>query len=846
VRFFKAATAIAVAAFAVGIPATAGAADHATTALNIIPSGQLETGQDPTPYPFGAFDVQAKMYNALTPLYRNVTPSDLTPDKYFKSETLPSTLKNQAGAFVTTEAPKSGVSIKRTKYAVPYVYGTTDDDVTWGAGWVAASDRLLLLKQARYIGLTAAVGVPGVSAIDLLSNLGNFAPSKQTVDIVNKQTQAILAQGKRGKQLLHDIDVYLEGINAWVAKNDPTTAKFTRTDIYAINAIKGQFLGQGGGAEVQNADMYDLLTQKFGAKRGRGMWNDFRSRNDPDSEVTYKDGSAPYQSQPKTFKGNVGLVDGSFKPAINTSGARKRQVHLASNVLLVSGNRTSTGHPLFVGGPQIGYFFPGLTYEIGLSGPHRDTVGATSAPFPGYMLIGRAGSFAWTLTSAGSDIIDTYAETLCGGSKTKYLYKGKCLKMGTVKAGTISQGTTKTDATFRTTVHGPVQGYAMARCVPAAKKASSSSSGSKPTAFAGAACKNKLVALTQRRSSYGRDTVDQLYNQALTDGSVKSFADYKKAASLTPQTFNSFYADDKHIGFYTSGLLPLRKAGSTGDLPIDGRGKYEWTGFLSTKGHAQGEDPKSGIIVNWNNKPQKNYPASDERWDEAPIQRVQMLLAELNRHTKNTLATVTGAMNAAATNDVRGVVFWPVLRDMLAKGTSPSARDTQMVAQLQKWHDQGSTRLDTNHDGKMDSPGPAIMDAMFTDMARAALCGRLTNKICQTMNDEIAPIWQSSGQYGGWHQYMLKDFKTLLHQKVKQKYSSTYCGKGSVTKCAKAMWSALDAAGNKLASSQGSDPANWRGAAGTIEFGPLSLITMDYTNRPSGIQQVISFNGSGR
>ena len=100
---------------------------------------------------------------------------------------------------------------------------------------------------------------------------------------------------------------------------------------------------------------------------------------------------------------------------------------------------------------------------------------------------------------------------------------------------------------------------------------------------------------------------------------------------------------------------------------MDGRGNYEWTGYLSTAGHAQGEDPKNGILVNWNNKPQKNYPASDERWSEAPIQRVQMLLAELNRSQKHTLATVTGAMNAAATNDVRAVVLWPVLRSQKAR-----------------------------------------------------------------------------------------------------------------------------------------------------------------------------------
>ena len=113
-----------------------------------------------------------------------------------------------------------------------------------------------------------------------------------------------------------------------------------------------------------------------------------------------------------------------------------------------------------VGGPQIGYNYPGLTMEMGLYGPTIRARGATSAPFPGYMLIGRGEQFAWTLTSAGGDIVDTYAERLCGGSRTKYRYKGKCRRMELVKAGTISKGGDSVKVRFRRTVHGPVVGYA--------------------------------------------------------------------------------------------------------------------------------------------------------------------------------------------------------------------------------------------------------------------------------------------------------------------------------------------------------------------------------------------------
>lgn len=53
--------------------------DYSQTALNIIPSGQYGS----IPPPEGA-DTQALMYDGLTPLFDNVTDSNLT--QYFKSE----------------------------------------------------------------------------------------------------------------------------------------------------------------------------------------------------------------------------------------------------------------------------------------------------------------------------------------------------------------------------------------------------------------------------------------------------------------------------------------------------------------------------------------------------------------------------------------------------------------------------------------------------------------------------------------------------------------------------------------------------------------------------------------
>ncbi len=821
----------------------------AVTTLNVIPHGQVAPGVPWASAPgILPADTQAKMYDRITPLFRNITDAQLVPSAdgtgYYKSAALlaeddPSYVLSQTVSGKAADGSTVTATIKRDPYGVPHIFSSTDAGATFGAGYVVATDQSLLLNQARYTGIAGLIDMPGVPAINLILGLYDYKPSQKVINQATAlQTKNILAQGTQGKQLLSDIDTYLSGINARYAEASPSTPKFTRTDIYALNAVKAQFLGQGGGGEIGNAQFLDGLRSKLGAKAGDGVFNDLRGRNDVEAAATTtaKSFALPTPSVSKPA-GMVRLKSGSFKdsfvklPGAKASSAKAAGVRvsaarpqgprqLASNILIVSGKKSATGAPEFVGGPQIGYNYPGLTLEMQIKSPSINVRGATSAPFPGYMLIGRGADYAWTLTSAGADIIDTYAETLCGGSKVKYSFKGKCLKMQKVDAGTISKSGKSVKATFYTTVHGPVVGYATN---PSTKKS---------------------VALSQKRSSYGRETVDQLFNQQMTYGRVHSAKDFVNAAKKTPQTFNSFYASATESAFYTSGALPVRPSGVNDDLPVSGTGKYEWKGELATSKHPQVVNPSSGMIVNWNNKPGKDFPAGDDRFGvEGGIQRQTLLTSELARYAKPTLANVLASANAAATEDVRMVGLWPTLKAMLAKGKAPNALASKMVDVLQQWHDAGGSRVDSNLDGKIDSPGAPIIDAAWNSIANAGLCDRLGKTLCNTLGANLISRYDTppGGQYGGWHQYMWKDLRTMLGQKVSGRYSTRYCAKGDVKTCSKELWTAIASAGKTLSSKQGSDPAKWTEPTTMVGFDPVALYKMQYTNKPSGIHQVMSF-----
>ena len=796
--------------------------DYADTALNIIPSGQYGN----VPPPTGA-DTQAQMYDGLTPLFDNVTTPDLTT--YFKSEKFGI---STSGPGTTEIVPRAGVKIVRDSYDVPHVTASTHAGGVWAAGWIAAEDRGLLLQQARYNARVAAIDVPGLDAVNLIASLKSFKPSAQTENAVAKQAGVLQAAGPEGQAVLKDIDIFDDGINAYLAIHSPSAAPFTRNDIFALNALKDQFVGEGGGDEARRSQFLGGLEQRLGTKKGYSVFNDLRQNLNAGSPTTV-DGTFNYEHAPDTpgAPGSVVLDPGSYVPSPSVSAgvaakldAQPTERPQASNELMVDSKHSNTGHPLLVGGPQIGYFYPGFTYEIDMHAGNLDWRGATSAPFPGYLLIGRGPDFASTLTSAGSDVIDQFAETLCGGSDTTYMYNGECRSMTEFNAGTLSGS----PVTFEQTVHGPVVGYATVD--------------------------GRKVALASQRSSRGKDVLALRYNRRLSDGQVHSPESFIKAASLTPQTFNSFYMDDQHMAMYGAGLLPRRAKGVDPSLPTVGTGQYEWRGYLAADKHIQGIDPThtptEGTMVNWNNISAHGFGAADDAWGgNGSAARVDMLNRELRLQETNgkwSLATIASAMNAAATQDVRAIDSVPLLVKLLNGSKAPNTQAATMLSLLEKWRSNGGNRLDLNNDGNIDDPGAAIMDTAWPKIANAFMRPQIGPQL-----DELSSLFSRfdappGGQYSGWYQYFDRDIRGLLGMNQPQPFANSYCGGGNLGKCQNAIWSAIASAGERLTSQQGtSSPSAWRADADAerIHFVPgLLPTTMRYTNRPSGIQQVISFN----
>jgi len=820
-------TVVLVSTWALAAAPLARARDFSGEALNVLPPGQdgsLSTTSHSTD--------QIALYDGLTPKAGAVKQRDL--HRFFKSAKFGLNGRRQGAV----ERPgRPGLRILRDRWGVPHVYGRTRTDVMFGSGWVTAADRGTLMEDLRGPAEIATLDVPGLDAINLALSLRRFDPSAESEQLVTRQISLLRTHGRKGERVIADLRAYVGGINSYNRGAGRAVDPWTVNDVISVTSLIGDVFGKGGGDETRRAELLNGLQRRLGLAAGEEVWTDLRELQDPEAPVSLER-RFPYGSQLVRRPGNAVIDDGSFAPiggsasAAATDGAAPdRPGPRASNALLVSARRSANGHPLFVAGPQVGYFYPELFMEVDLHGGGIDARGAT---FPGagpYVLIGRGQDFAWSATSAGSDVIDQFVETLCGNDTT-YHFRGRCVPMTPMRAGTLQAGggERRREITFNETVHGPVIGYATMG--------------------------GERVAISQRRSTRGRDALNALAFADLNANRPHSARSFIQTMSQAEFTFNWFYADDRDIAVYSSGRLPVRSRGVDPGLPTLGTGRYEWRGFLPAQRHPHQTNAHSGVILNWNNKPAAGFAASDSNWSYGSIQRAQLLEDAIGKRIRRakghklTLTSVVAAMNEAATQDLRGAKLLRSLAGVLETGAAPNPRAARMLKLLRDWRTRGASRLDRTRDGKIDHPGAAIMDAAWPKIADAVMAPVLGSQLGAL--DELLPRDEPARSFGssfgeGWYGYIDKDLRRVRGRRVRGPFKTGFCGQGVLAACRAALWGALDAAGTELTNAQGSNPNTWRADAGDerIVFEPGVLgpkHKMRWTNRPT-FQQVIYFRG---
>lgn len=771
---------------------------------------------------------QLPLYDALTPLRGNVTDADI--DALF----LPEDLKPIG---TTREEPtgRPGTKVLYDQYGIAHITGKTRADLAFGAGWVTARDRTLLLQLGRGPARAAVADVPGINAFGLVTSGQSFVPSAATEQLLIDQVVLIITTyGDKGWQIIADAQSEAEGMTAWFQANGINEPPVTAMDVIAVTAFIGSIFGAGGGAEASNAEFLSKLQNRLGADAGRKAWEDAMLFNDPEAPTTI---SKTFNYGPLTggaVTGSVGIDEGSIvsldprQPTAAAGSAAAPDVAAmsaaipgneptypaagpvpskqASNFLIVDPTRSATRNSLAVMGPQLGYYYPEIVQQIHLSGPGIEAQGVAVPGAAMYLLIGRTQDYAWSLTSANHDVRDVFAEQLCnpdGSPATRqsnhYVFNGECRAFEIFDAGTLNG----TPIRYPRSVHGPMIGTATSA--------------------------GQAVALTRQRSTFGRDGLNLGALKDMTEGKASTPEKFWNAANQFGFTFNWGYANRQETAYFSSGLLPRRAAGLDRRLPTLGTGAYEWQGFLRERDHPHSAGGPNGLLLNWNNQSAPGFMHGDD----TPFGSVHRVEVFDQFPSRVTLADDVSVMNRAATEDVRSPV-WPVVSQVLRSGPAPNALAAQIVDVLDDWVRRDAPILDADNSGQHDEAGPTIMNALWTPVAEAVM-----RPVYGSLVPDLNRIRGLGGLAG--ESYVDKDLRTLLHGPVKGRFNLSYCGNGSLDACRASLWAAVDQVAASLAATQGPDPTAWRSTAQRITFTPgLIADTMRGTNRPT-FQQVLEF-----
>jgi acyl-homoserine lactone acylase PvdQ len=695
-------------------------------------------------------------------------------------------------------------------------------------------------------------------------------------------------------------------------------APFTITDIISTASLIGGELGQGGGDQLQTAILYEQMEKKFGAEHfnvdgspqvvaghakpsrrtpdhsGFGSLLSFIQPNDPEAPTTVHRGSFPYQTllAPRQLNGSsIALPDpGSVKwinPVIGgalpagsgggTAGfvrrggsnpvaeAQSQEDPLGgllgnfptsdSNALLVSGRDSASGHPIAVIGPQVAYWSPEILMEEDIHGPGIDADGAS---FPGtnvYVELGHGTDYAWSATSEGQNIIDTFAVPLCtpgGGAVSQdsddYLLGSKCVAMEKLDETeswkpNLADSTKSGSVTFQTlrTAYGLV--------------------------IARATIHGQPVVYTNLRSTYMHELDSAIgFQQYNNPADMQTTQGFDNAAYKIGYTFNWLYINGSHIAYFGSGLNPVRAPRT--DPMFPSWASYTWKGYKpnaaptpasttsrDTPERAHPQVVDQDFITSWNNKPAHGYDYDDGEYSS--VYRSQLLDLNVEHylsitHDRMTLVDLINAMGNAATQDLRGVEVLPYALKIVGHPSNPVL--AQAVSELSAWVASGAHRINRENPSAsgsydqsaavriMDAWWPLLVKAEFTPVLGSALLGDVEGRFGI---DNLPHNHQGSAWDVGFYGLVQKDLRAALGEHVAGPLNRIYCGDGSLSACRMALDSSL-----LQAASESPDqvyPAGGGCAAGDqmcyddVRYSALGAITQppqEWVNRPTFQQAV--------
>ena len=613
-------------------------------------------------------------------------------------------------------------------YGVPHIFAADPDSAARALGWLHASERLFQMETQRRAGegrLAEMLGSDLVRVDRFIRTLGIPRLAQSSLDALSEEARSRL-------------NAYADGVNAWLDahKNHLPPEFFIVGDAPEHwTPVDSLVIGKLLGLQLSHNYRIELLRARVAAKLGaeKAAWVF------PDLTL-----NSPITTAPETHP------DHSALDPYEELGRWSPFAHGASNEWAVAGARTTTGKPILANDPHLDLGAPILWYLARIVTPQGFVKGVTIPGTP-VVLLGQNDRIAWGFTTALTDTQDLFVETLDPADPTKYLTPEGGKPFETRQEIIHVKNAPDVTLTVRATQHGPVM----------------SDIDAEMRDFIGP---GKAMAL----AFTGLGEKDTTFEAVVKLDAAKNWDEFLAAMRLfqTP-TQNIVYADvDGNIGYFSPGLVPVRKSGD-GLTPADGAsGQFDWTGYVPFEQQPQAFNPAVGFLFNANNAvtPTSQEATFGRDWEEP--WRGRRLQQWLDRPEKHDLD-----ISAAMQMDHLSLAML-ALKPLMATIKPTDERARQALALVAEW------------DGVTDAarPEPLLAETFLNELHKALL----TERTQVDLDAEFGPLVATATMS------LVKDHPDMCSTPTQPDPD-----------CAKTLSDALDRALARIIAKQGADSSKW-------------------------------------
>lgn len=451
------------------------------------------------------------------------------------------------------------VTIDRDKWGIPMIEAENREDMFWAMGFVHASDRLFQMDLIRRLATGQLSEVFGKRALESDKEQKDLMIEEsiaRSINIISPELKAI-------------VESYCKGVNYYMNKF-PLPPEFKllgySPESWGIKDIMAIFkrmeiILAGSGSELYNMKVHSAL-----------------GKNRAEELLSGSHGSTIIN--PEEYE--------DFTNNITLAAAYEREIEnleqfVGSNNWVISGNKTKSGKPILCNDPHLSNVFPSYFYQLKMKSGDVELTGNSIAGAP-FIIIGQNSKVSWGFTNVGTDVIDYFVLKTDPEDEYTYYLDGVKTKYKLIEKKIKIKGEKDYIHNIKVSKFGPVLKS------------------------------DEQYMARHSLNEYPSTVLEALYEINFSKNSGELLKALKMWSSPAQ---NVVFADsDGNIGYYPTGLVPIRAKGD-GSMPLSGESINNiWKGFYKEEMKPYVENPDKGFIVTANNRviPETGIPVFAANW----------------------------------------------------------------------------------------------------------------------------------------------------------------------------------------------------------------------------------------